>query len=120
MQAGGTGFFVSGSSGKEYLVDFSHQSRSEVVIAGSDDVPVDTTVVLTGSSITTIVVGSNTFSVSYDADGAVADVTLDPSSTRRTQEIDSAGRRLQSCEVHVHRVLRRSQHRVRRLHQHLG
>lgn len=63
-----TEFSVTVASREVYLLDFSDESGgSEVIVmTESDDVLVETTVVVTGGSITTIMVGSGTYSVIYD------------------------------------------------------
>lgn len=104
LQEADTEFPVTGSSGEEYVVEFDDATGDEVIVmTESDEVPVETTVVVTGSSITSIVVGTDTFEVQYDASGEVSSVTLVPPSatTRRTQvarQVDFEDRRLQSCE----------------------
>lgn len=99
MTIGDTEFSVMGSSGEEYLIEFSAQGDSYVVITAGDSVPVETTVTVdAGRSITTIQVGTDTYSVTYDENGEVDSVTLDPSLSRRTQQAEIADRRLQSCE----------------------
>lgn len=105
LQIGETEFPVAGSSGEKYTVGFSDESGTDVeviVVAESEEVPLETVTVV-GGYITTIVVGTDTYFVSYDSSGEVDDVTLvsgDDGSTRRTQQVDIiiADRRLQSCE----------------------
>eukprot|EP00903_Cladosiphon_okamuranus_P022788 g20980.t1 len=106
LTTGETEFNVTGSSGKEYVVEFADESGTDVevvVMTESAEVPVETTVTVVAGSITTIVVGSDTYSVSYDSSGEVDDVTL-VSGTRRTQQVvpidfEFLERRLQvSCE----------------------
>eukprot|EP00903_Cladosiphon_okamuranus_P017731 g16324.t2 len=96
-------FLVTGFSGEEYVVEFADENGTDaeiVVITESEHVPVETTVTVVGESITTIVIGTLTYSISYDSSGEVGDVTLVPEGigTRRTQRVDLADRRLQSCK----------------------
>ena len=93
-------FSVTGASGEEYLVDFSSESGTEIVMTESDEAPEETTVIVTGGAVTTIKVGSETYTVSYDEGGEVDSVTSGAGSatTRRTQQVDFAERRLATCE----------------------
>eukprot|EP00903_Cladosiphon_okamuranus_P012010 g11277.t1 len=101
LQDNATEFPVS--AGEEYVVEFCDESETEVVVmAESENVPEETTVVVEAGSITTILIGTKTYAVSYvyDEDGEVDNVTLvsGDAATRRTQQVDSVDRRLQSCE----------------------
>lgn len=101
LQADETEFSVTGESGEEYLVEFSGESDKEViVVTESEAVPDETTVTVADGSITTVVVGTKTYQVSYDDNGEIDDVDEVPGSSpsRRTQQGDVADRRLQSCE----------------------
>eukprot|EP00752_Nemacystus_decipiens_P009958 g8881.t1 len=90
--ANATSFNVTGpSTGIVYDVEFSDDKGSSVVVNGENV----TTLVVTGESITSIIVGSQTFTVSYDADGNVTGVDT---ARRRTEMVEFADRRLQSCE----------------------
>lgn len=68
-------------------------SKSEIVVA-------ETTVVVTGSLITSITIGSNTYSVSYKESGGNPTVTLvdDHATPRRTEEVVKQVDPLVSCE----------------------
>eukprot|EP00752_Nemacystus_decipiens_P004852 g4415.t1 len=101
LQDGETEFEVTGSSGEEYHVKFSDPTGTAVVVVTeSDQVEQDTEIHVEDGSITLIEIGPDTYSVTYDSDGEVEDVTLVPgtASSRRTQQGDFADRRLQSCE----------------------
>eukprot|EP00903_Cladosiphon_okamuranus_P014283 g13266.t1 len=93
-------FSVTGASGEEYLVEISDERTSEVIITEGADVPEETTVAFDAEgSVTIVTVGSDTYTISYDANGDVASV--DPARfRRRTQnvEVNFAERRLQACE----------------------
>lgn len=93
---------MTGASGEEYVIEFSDVTGSEVVVmTESKLVPEETVVTVEDGSITTIVVGTDTYTVSYDGDGEVDEVTLvsgSAATTRRTQQANVADRRLQSCE----------------------
>lgn len=98
LQDGVTEFSVTGSSGEEYLVEFSDETGAEVVITESEDVPVETTVVVVGGVITTVMVGTDTFTVIYDSNGDVVSVDPAASTSRRTQQAGLTDRRLATCE----------------------
>eukprot|EP00752_Nemacystus_decipiens_P002364 g2233.t1 len=87
------------SAGEEYMVEFDGDTE-EIVMAESETVPDETTVVVEDGDITTIVIGNATYSVSYDEDGEVDDVVLESGAARarRTQSVPLSNRRLQSCE----------------------
>eukprot|EP00752_Nemacystus_decipiens_P003687 g3397.t1 len=99
-------FGVTGSSGEEYEIELSDDT-AVVVMTESELVPEETTISIEDGSITTIMVGTDTYSVTYDEDGKVDDVTPvsgSATTTRRTQQADLANRRLgwtckENCET---------------------
>eukprot|EP00903_Cladosiphon_okamuranus_P012680 g11859.t1 len=91
------------SAGEEYVVEFSDESDTEVVVmTESQNVPEETTVFVEDGEITSIAIGTETYTVSYvyHEDGEVDDVTLvsGDAATRRTQQVGLVDRRLLSCE----------------------
>lgn len=90
--ADGDAEFSVTAAGEEFEVEFTEES--EVIAAD------DTTVTVEEGSISTIQIGSDTYSVVYDENDEVESVTKVSGSTtsRRTQQNDLADRRLQSCE----------------------
>eukprot|EP00903_Cladosiphon_okamuranus_P010323 g9767.t1 len=101
LQEDATEFEVTGSSGEEYVIEFSEESETEVVVMKeSEEVPEETTVTVVGDSIATIVIGEDTYEVIYSEDGEIEDVMLvsGDAATRRTQQIGLADRRLLTCE----------------------
>eukprot|EP00903_Cladosiphon_okamuranus_P016330 g15060.t1 len=104
---GETEFDVTGESGEEYEVEFLEEDGHDVeivVMPESEEVPEETTITVVDGEIKTVMVGDDTYEVSYDSDGEVTDVTLVSGSatTRRTQQVVGedlfSERRLQSCE----------------------
>lgn len=94
-------FPITGASGAEYLVDFSGESGSEIVMTTGDVDSAETVITLDeGGSITTITVGTVTYTATHDANGEIDGVALAAGSatTRRAQQVDVAERRLGTCE----------------------
>lgn len=84
LTVGEAEFPVTGDSGEEYEVEFHDESGADVevvVMTESEEVPEETTVTVVDGSITTVVVGTETYAISYDSDGEVTHLTLVPGSS---------------------------------------
>ena len=85
-------------------MEFSEDTDTEVVIMPESElVPEETVVTVQDGSVTSVEVGAETYSITYDENGKVDGVTVvsgdTTTTTRRTQQADFVSdRRLQSCE----------------------